>query len=527
MLIFYRQNGPLSLTTANSILILLFILSPHLSLGRDSSSPIDSMILRPLNFIDEVSKGIGQINSNLKNSDKCVEFISDKLDKIDRLQSESFFPQSDTEKKELEEKGSQTLQALFDIQLMIQKKQKQLTQKNQLTYDCLQNVRRSTRYIRFMQDMLIEWLVERKQITHFSDSMIEAQFPQLMINPRMQQDGLCVAKPGHALKLENSSFKVGDLFLIRGKSYVSAMIARIGDTELQFSHLAILGLNHKDERVIIEALIPYGTRITPFDIWIQQKEARIVLLRYDDSAVALRAGKAAFDLANNYIIKTGHTIPYDFSMNSLTTDSLFCAEVIENAYLTSSDSKVLLPEHKTVTTKFKSTPFLKNMGIEANEIFAPGDIEFDSRFEVMAEYRFIGKYNETDEIPLLRKVRMQDAIIQSLYNWMVSDNYQFVDSWKINFKTLLAKLFRMVGFFKDRFPSHMPFSSLKTVMQFEDTGHLLEKQLFPIEATFYNQKKHSLHFQEMLKILKDYRDDECRIQKTDFNQLMSSVLCGK
>lgn len=475
--------------------------------ANDSHTEINSMIFKPLNFVNEVAKSISQIDTNLKNPDKCVEFISDKLDKIDRLKSDSFFPQTDAESLALEEKGNDTLAKLFHIQLMVRKKQRELSLSGKLNYDCLQNIRRSTRYIRFMEDMLIEWLIERKKITQFSDDVLSGEFPQLMKN------------------VDSLEFKIGDLFLIRGKSYVSGMIARIGDTELQFSHLAILGLNEKNEKVIIEALIPYGTKISPFKEWMKQKEARVVLFRFQDSVIAENAGRAAFDLANSYIGRHGHTIPYDFHMSSLDADTIFCAELIENAFLTASSSKVLLPEHKSMTTKFKSTPFLKNMGIDASEIFAPGDIEFDSRFDLLAEYRFLGKYDESDSVPLLRKVRMQDAIIQSIYNWTIMDNYQFVDSWKINMKAILAKIMRYIGFLKDRMPSHMPYSSLKTVIQFEDTSHILEAHLFPIEERFYQQKKHSLHFQEMLKILKDFRNAECEITDSEFNGLMATKAC--
>ncbi|MBL7542307.1 MAG: hypothetical protein JNL11_00755 [Bdellovibrionaceae bacterium] len=478
--------------------------------ARDVSKELNQLILRPINFVDEVNKGILQVDTGLKGSEQCVEFISDKLGRIDLLQSSSFFPQNLEEIRQLEEKGNETLGKLFQIQLTVRKKQQELSKKGRLTFECLQNIRRSTRYLRFMEDMLIEWLIEQKKMTSFAENVLGGQFPQVMRNPEINS---------------SEPFLVGDIFLIRGKSIVSAMIARIGDTELQFSHLAIIGLNLNNERVIVEALIPYGTRITPFDQWMRQKEARVVHFRYSDTSVALKAGKAAYELANSYISKNKINIPYDFHMSSLDADQIFCAELIENAYLTASASKVLLPEYKSMTTKFKSTPFLKNMGIEASEIFAPGDIEFDSRFNLVAEYRFLGKIESEDTIPILRKVRMQDAIIQSLYNWMTLENFQFVDSWKINLKTILAKLFRYFGFFKDRMPTHIPYSSLKTIIQFEDTSHLLQKHLFEMEKKFYQQHKHSMHFQEMLRVLVDYRDGMCRDSQSEFVALIRSNRC--
>ena len=146
------------------LLISILFFVPTLLWANDSQTEINSMILKPLNFVNEVAKSINQIDSNLKAPDKCVEFISDKLDKIDRLKSDSFFPQTEKEIAELEEKGSDTLKLLFRVQLMVRKKQKELSRQGTLTFDCLQNIKRSTRYVRFMEDMLIEWLIERKKV---------------------------------------------------------------------------------------------------------------------------------------------------------------------------------------------------------------------------------------------------------------------------------------------------------------------------------------------------------------------------
>lgn len=511
---------------------LLITLLVHTVWSREISNELNQMFLKPVNFIAEVEKTHELVRRNLSDPTKCVEFISSKLDRIDLMQSDSFFPHTAEEITQLEQVGQGTLQTLFRMKLLIRQKQKALTAQGKLNYDCLQNIRRSTRYIRFMEDMLIEWLMERRKSQksgmisffpsqdQFSKQVLQGPYPQLFINPQFDLPGN--KSPALGTRAKQVSYEIGDIFLIRGKSYVSAMIARIGDTELQFSHLAILGLNDKKEQVIIEALIPYGTKITPFEEWLKQKEARVALFRFHNAEVAEKAGRSAFELANSFISKFGKNIPYDFQMSSLNTDTVFCAELIESSFLNASQSKVLLPEHKTMTTKFKATPFLKNMGIDETEIFAPGDIEFDSRFNLVAEYRFLDKYEESDTIPLLRKIRMQDAIIQSLYNWMVTENYQFVDSWKFNVKTVFAKVFRYLGFLTDRMPSHMPYSSLKTVIQFEDTSHLLESHLHPQEEAFYNEKKHSYHFQEMLRILKDYRDIESAKSDSNFANMMKT-----
>ncbi len=57
------------------------------------------LVFRPLHFISEVHKGKEEIQRNLTRPDTCVEFISEKLEKIDSYQSISFFPRTEAEKE--------------------------------------------------------------------------------------------------------------------------------------------------------------------------------------------------------------------------------------------------------------------------------------------------------------------------------------------------------------------------------------------------------------------------------------------
>lgn len=472
---------------------------------------------RDINFISKVNENFEYLKKAKFDNSECVEFISDKIKKIDNLTSNSFFPKTPAEIQELKDKGVKTVETLFEIRELIRARLLELQEKKKLNYECLQSIKASTRYIRFMEEMLMEWLVENKVISNYSQNFMEGTSPQVLVSSKF-------AEYKNKNKLMDK-IKPGDVFLIRGKSYVSAMIARIGDVEMQYSHLAIIGLDNKNEMVAVEALIPYGSKISPLKEWLAQMESRVVHFRFHDAKVAENSAKAAYELAQDYIDKNKHTIPYDFEMNAQDQSQIFCAELIENAFLKGSQYTVHLPEHKTLATKFKSTIFLKSMGIQSDELFSPGDLEFDSRFDLVEDYRFLGKENDSDDYTLLRKVRMQDAIIQSIYNWMITENYQFVDNYLVKAKAYLAKTFRYLGFFEVKLPKHMPMDSLKTIVHFEEISNVLQKPLFEYEKEFYKKNGHSLHFQEMLMALNEFKKKECKTQNSELNKLFKPIQC--
>ena len=120
---------------------------------------------------------------------------------------------------------------------------------------------------------------------------------------------------------------------------------------------------------------------------------------------------------------------------------------------------------------------------------------------------------------------MQDAIIQSLYNWMIQENYQLQPNLIVDMKTYLAKALRMLGFFQEKFPEHMPMESLNTIMYFEEISKIFEEKLFIYEQDFYQKNGHSLHFQEMLNFLNSVKRSECQDKDSQLNQLFKNRNC--
>src|SRR5690606_18022859 len=124
----------------------------------------------------------------------------------------------------------------------------------------------------------------------------------------------------------------GDVLLIRGSSHVSAMIARIGDEEGNFSHLAIVGEDSKGELHIVESLIQYGTVVTPLEKWRRlEKVSRVALYRMPDTEMARKAARFMYDKAQA-ALDAGKGIRYDFYMDDDDYGDLFCSEVVRYAF---------------------------------------------------------------------------------------------------------------------------------------------------------------------------------------------------
>lgn len=277
------------------------------------------------------------------------------------------------------------------------------------------------------------------------------------------------------------------------------MIARIGDEEGNFSHLAIVGEDARGEKYIVEALIQYGTIVTPLEKWREQQDARVALYRLPDQSLAQKAARIIYDKAQEALDqKKG--IKYDFAMDDDDYSSLFCSEVIRYAYDLASEGKVIVPKFRSTVAKFKDSKYPRSLGVTKTSLFAPFDVEVDPRFNFVAEYRYY---------PLLRQVRMQDAVLQSIYSWISNKNYEFHWSPEHTVKAYVAKLVRQFGVAADKLPTYMPLKSIKTNLQFETVALALEKNIYEKEEELYKKNGYLPSAQDFLEINEEYRKNDC------------------
>ncbi|QDK43942.1 hypothetical protein DOM22_01565 [Bdellovibrio sp. ZAP7] len=426
-------------------------------------------------------------NSQIFNPQTCVTFVNNVTDYLYYLPADHFVPKSSTEQQSLRKYGPEVLDTIFQIRISLHEKLQEFDIRSELSKDCATKAREGFQYARFAEEYLLDWLYAQKVYNFKAAPILTNQKPSTWTNP----------------KFEGFELQAGDVMIIRGKSYVSAMIARIADEEGNFSHLAVVGEDKAGKKYVVEALIQYGTIVTPLEKWRQSADARVALFRHPDQTLAKQASRYIYDYAQGALDK-GQGIKYDFSMNDDDYSTMFCSEVVRMAYDKASNGQVIIPKFRSTVSKFKGNAYPRSLGVTKTSLFAPYDVEVDPRFDFVAEFR---------HMPLLRQVRMQDAVLQSVYGWMITKGYNFHWEPKHAGKAYLAKMVRQFGIAKDTLPKYMPVESIKTNVQFEVVASALEKNIYAKEAEFYKKNGYLPSFQDLLIINEAYRRKDCMDDK--------------
>lgn len=333
--------------------------------------------------------------------------------------------------------------------------------------DCLKSATDVFRGLRYVEDYLIEMRMDKMADAPTEYMNLTGQFPYLLVNPKYVDDFKSY-----------EDLKSGDVILSRGNAFSSAAIARIGSNDYQFSHLSFV---YKDpesqETYTTEAHIEIGSIVAPVIEHVGGKNAREVVFRYKDSDISHRASKNIYErvLAKQ---KTKKGIQYDFSMDYKDDERLFCSEIISSGF------KKVLPE-EDFFPMFKSTfttgmiPFLRKIGVPVTkeniatlDVFSPGDIQFDPRFELVAEWRHPKKMEEN---------RIKDFILTKIFERMDTEGYEIDPTFKMDAQSktlwLLRRLPIVKKFVAEKFPLNMSASQLELFMALDKLGEAIYKEV--------------------------------------------------
>jgi len=305
-------------------------------------------------------------------------------------------------------------------------------------------MRDAMRAARTIEDQLGEWylwrknkltpafafVVRTKQIKiKFKSAVLDPNMPHLLVSPALTHSTSADAASTPAAP---SAFelKSGDLLLSRGNAFSSAMIARIGDEDSQFSHLSILYIDSHGKKFVIEAHPDSGVLATPWEKYVSDGKIRVAVFRHPDSRLAQFAGETAMKMLEDW--KKDHPkkpiIPYDLAMDLSDSEKQFCSEVISVVYMRAAEQlgmgKYVVPYFLTSFKKIQETAeaqgqrsLLTAMHMTSDETFAPADIEVDPRFDLVAEWR---DFSQTES------ARFMDAVMTKAFSWMLNDKYEIV-----------------------------------------------------------------------------------------------------
>lgn len=360
---------------------------------------------------------------------------------------------------------------------------------------CVNAIRDGFRMSRFVEDYLAETFSGEPQdfkagdpkhvfSDDFKPTPLQGSAPWLMTNP----------------KFERVTIRSGDIIISRGNAYTSSAIARIAQVDSQFSHLAFIyvkgdgkGQEYTVEEAIknpnvlvLESFIEVGSSIRTFKQYLEDGNARNMMFRYSDALIAHRSAKWSYDYIQNYRRHSfdsnpiddkddvNHNVPYNFQMdlaNPQNPKKLFCSQI---AYVGFYSNNLTLPYFSsTLNTKLS---LIKRMSITTRNFFAPGDMEVDPRFELVAEYRNLRK---------LKGLRMKDMVLTGM-NKMMEEGYEIFPPVQISAKSIFAWTARQMDmkFVKDRLPRNMNIKLLNTTFTLEKVAMYFEKELQEEETAF-------------------------------------------
>ncbi len=354
----------------------------------------------------------------------------------------------------------------------------------------LRNVFRAMRY---GSDMLGEANIGFRRLAEGSRPLtgFRGQDMNTLINPRFNE--------GHDLP-----FKSGDVLLVRGRRHNSAAIARIGDIDSQYSHLAIIYVDPKGLHWVVEVLIEDGGVIKPLHEALDHDLGRAIVLRHPDQALAQRAAFIAHEHVKQSLSRYGKPILYDFTMQNDGLKRMFCSKLIRYAYQRASEGQCVLP---TFPTRLKMTnrDFFNRIGVTANETFAPGDIELEPTFDVVAEWQ---DYRTTASL------RHQDIVMDRLFSWMDEHRLALKETFLIKIVSLFGRVAAgfsntvksMMADVVPKVPPHMPRRTIATIVMLHRTADPLMHEIEALEQERIKVFGHPLHPREIAEYLERVRE---------------------
>ena len=468
------------------------------------SSNFDSLMH---NMHEAVSKGV-------KSPKECAQKTKSYYELLFRIESDDI-DFSEFSKYQMQD----FTMASFNIRLDLKEKLKDLNRTEDLNEDekaCLKGVKKIYRALRYLEDYFIESYyasrtksgspIQFDTLDHKTD--LKDRPVHFMVNPDYSFEGV-------------KDLKSGDIILSRGNAYSSAAIARIGDDDHQFSHLTLV-YRDKDTKKLYtsEAHIEVGNVVAPFQVHLDQKNSRTVVFRHKDAELAHEAAKIMHERFTKYSQSKNKNIPYDFAMDYNDDSEVFCSEVIYHGYMNASkklNNKAMdIPEYKT-TFNPALLSFLQDFGLKVTrenigsfKTFGPGEIQFDSRFDLVAEWRNPNKLKDT---------RYKDAVLTKIFEWMEKEQYSFDPSlgtklgndfaWLARRSIITRGLIKFVAGvdLEHKFPLNLGSKQIDLFVVLDKVGEKLYDRIAKVEK----EKGKILSFKEMFEVLEEYRLEDQKV----------------
>src|SRR3989339_368954 len=384
------------------------------------------------------------------------------------------------------------IQRSFEARLLLKESIRHFEIENEEDKRCFAAIADVSKALRYVEDYMVEMRMSRTQNAPQNYVNMQGEFPYLLVNPQYARE-----------VKSHQDLKSGDVILSRGNAYTSAAIARIGESDYQFSHLSFVYRDPKNENTpyTTEAHIEVGVVTAHFVEHLNEKNSRSVVFRYrGDPQIIHQASEYTFNYVKNKM-QSGKNIEYDFAMNYQDDSRIFCSEVLSNGL------HHVLPNEDYVP-KFKShfdrglIPFLNNLGVPVTkenvattDVFSPGDIQFDPQFDLVMEWRNPLKMQES---------RFKDFILTKLFEKMSKENYVIDSTIIMDAQAKTSWLLRRIPIVKKllekKFPLNMNPTQIKMFVSLDKIGEALYREI----ESKAQVADHSLTPKEIYNVIDNY-----------------------
>lgn len=277
----------------------------------------------------------------------------------------------------------------------------------------------------------------------------------------------------------------GDLLVTRGTSFFSATLSSITENPGDFSHFVLVHKNDQNQK--IETLESYAQTggIARYDLEfaLKNENARILLLRPKFKPVAKKGAEYFYQQILAEEKKLKPRTKYDYNLDLTTEDKMTCSEIAYWSYLKASNGTIRIPESKSALPESLG-PILDLAKIPRVPMLSPQDMEVDSRFETLAEFK---------DYRLVQDTRMRNAILRNIFSWVNNKNYKLHQSTKSFLLSYLihpisrTPIWPMVkGFLNITIPKEAPKGFVRLLYQISDISENIYSKLSPLNS---NQMK--------------------------------------
>lgn len=444
----------------------------------------------PERFVDEVAVFRAALDRPIVSAD----VLASTLERIYKaFEQQDFFRFDVFEERD---KAPETMQALFDMQMSLREKVREWHAAGLMSRPAQKAARDCLRAARYAIDILGEiWIgYERLPEGAPTKRAFTGDNYNTLINRAFapNADG-------------SMPFQSGDVILTRGKLHNSAAIARIGDIDSQFSHVAVVYIDAHGMHWAVESLIELGAIVQPLAEWLQHDLGRAVLFRHRDGLLAQRAATLIHDRVRLANSPAGKPILYDFTMSlSPKTHNLYCSKLVRRAFREASDGAVELPTFKTLLD-MKNRDFMDRIGVDTIETFAPGDLELEPDFDIVAEWR---DYRVTSDL------RLKDLVMDKLFEWMEVYGYKFDETIKVRLISIFGRMASYLNHHAKKMiedvipivPVNMKRSAIAGIAMLHETAEPIFQTLARLEDERAEKSGLPLHPREVRQTLERHRE---------------------